>query len=521
MQSTMATNTALDLDEFEDVLIADTAAPRADMVARRSQAALPFATESLNAEGSSMTDSTLLSMSARRTLRTTAPFFLADIVSLMIAGVGAAGVLWLFDPIAAKAVGWLAPLTLLPLLAFYWISGLYSEIWVHPVVELRQLTHVNTVALLAAAAGSLFTGPFSIFFAAGWSIAIVFLPMLRVITRHFCAHCHWWGYPTLVVGCGEGVEELTETLLDAPHSGLRPVVLTDPDHHCRSSQLRVINDPATLESLVRSEGIRHAVVSMPDVTTSQMTKLLDHYGELVPHLLVLSDSKTLPTLWGASRSGGRISGIEVRNGLLMVTLGMVKRFIDLVFAVGVFTLGLLPFLMIMLAVKLSSPGPVFFGHTRIGRHGWPFKAWKFRTMKPDSDHLLHELLAASPEARAEWEKDQKLRNDPRVTGIGNLLRKTSLDELPQMWNVLRGEMSLVGPRPIVKDEVKRYGEFYRLYTTVKPGVTGLWQASGRNDIGYDDRVALDSFYVRHWSPWLDMYIIAKTVVALLSRGGAY
>jgi lipopolysaccharide/colanic/teichoic acid biosynthesis glycosyltransferase len=134
---------------------------------------------------------------------------------------------------------------------------------------------------------------------------------------------------------------------------------------------------------------------------------------------------------------------------------------------------------------------------------------------------MDDHLARDPEARAEWERDQKLRDDPRVTRFGRFARKTSLDELPQLWNVLIGDMSLVGPRPIVDDEVWRYGDTFRLYTSVKPGITGMWQVSGRNDIGYDERVLLDQFYIRHWSPWLDVYILAKTVVALAQRSGAY
>ena len=164
---------------------------------------------------------------------------------------------------------------------------------------------------------------------------------------------------------------------------------------------------------------------------------------------------------------------------------------------------------------------MFFGHKRIGRGGRLFKAWKFRTMHTNGDEILRKHLEANPAAREQWAAEMKLNDDPRVTLIGNLLRKTSLDELPQLWNVLRGDMSLVGPRPIVQAEIWRYGKVFRLYTTVKPGITGLWQASGRNNVSYDERVLLDEFYIKHWSLWLDVYIGAKTIVALLSRRGAY
>ena len=139
----------------------------------------------------------------------------------------------------------------------------------------------------------------------------------------------------------------------------------------------------------------------------------------------------------------------------------------------------------------------------------------------DADAVLQTYLAANPQARAEWERDHKLKRDPRVTWIGRLLRQTSLDELPQLWNVLRGEMSLVGPRPIVDDEIRKYGDVFLEYTRVLPGITGLWQVSGRNNTTYDERVSLDAFYVGNWSVWLDLYILFRTIRVVLLREGAY
>jgi undecaprenyl-phosphate galactose phosphotransferase len=166
-------------------------------------------------------------------------------------------------------------------------------------------------------------------------------------------------------------------------------------------------------------------------------------------------------------------------------------------------------------------GPVFFGHTRIGKNGKLFKCWKFRSMVTNSQEVLKELLENDPEARAEYERDFKLRNDPRVTPIGRFLRKSSLDEIPQLFNVLRGEMSLVGPRPIVEAEKRYYAEGFVYYTAVKPGITGLWQVSGRNDTGYDLRVKLDKQYVRDWSVWKDIGILFRTVHVVLAKKGAY
>lgn len=166
-------------------------------------------------------------------------------------------------------------------------------------------------------------------------------------------------------------------------------------------------------------------------------------------------------------------------------------------------------------------GPALYGQTRIGKNGKPFKCWKFRSMVTNSQEILEELRANNPEVREEYDRDFKLKNDPRITKIGAVLRKTSLDELPQLFNVLRGDMSLVGPRPIVDDEKKYYKEQITCYMSVKPGMSGLWQVNGRSDITYAQRVYLDSWYVEHWSVWNDVVIIVKTVFVLLSRRGAY
>jgi Undecaprenyl-phosphate galactose phosphotransferase WbaP len=415
----------------------------------------------------------------------------------------------------------MSPVALLPLLVAYGMAGLYTEIWVHPIVELRSFTHINTIALLAAAAGGFMAPPFPVWCAAAWLAIVGMVPLFRSLTRHLLARHRWWGHPTLVIGSGTGADALARALAGAPRSGLRPVLLTDPSHRCRVSVTPVMNDPDMLESLVRAEGIRHAVVSLPELSSARMSELLDRFGGMIPHLLVLSDASTMPTLWGASRRCGRLTGIEVRNGLLLATLGVVKRAFDLSIALTALICSLPVIIGLMILVKLTSRGPIFFGHTRIGQHGKRFKAWKFRSMYLNADAVLRDHLEKVAGAQMEWDRDQKLRRDPRVTRIGALLRKTSLDELPQIWNVLKGDMSLVGPRPIVQDEVVRYGRVFRLYTSVKPGITGLWQVSGRNDIGYEERVQLDQFYVRHWSPWLDIYILGRTVITLLHRKGAY
>lgn len=177
--------------------------------------------------------------------------------------------------------------------------------------------------------------------------------------------------------------------------------------------------------------------------------------------------------------------------------------------------------VIALAVFLQDGGPVLFSHRRIGRGGKPFRCWKFRSMAADAEERLKDLLSSDPVARDEWARDHKLRNDPRVTPLGAFLRRSSLDELPQLFNVLQGTMSLVGPRPIVDAEICRYGSRFRHYCAVKPGITGLWQVSGRNDVSYRTRVALDCLYAKSHSPRLYLWIVIVTIPAVLSRKGSY
>ncbi|UCI34778.1 sugar transferase [Mesorhizobium sp. B4-1-4] len=197
------------------------------------------------------------------------------------------------------------------------------------------------------------------------------------------------------------------------------------------------------------------------------------------------------------------------------TGGPLKRIMDLIIASTALVLAAPVMILVGLLIKVTGGGPAIFSHTRVGFGGKPFKCYKFRSMVANSEEVLRAYLEANPHARKEWEEKHKIRNDPRVTFFGRLLRKSSLDELPQLINILHGDMSCVGPRPIVADELKRYGEHQEEYLGTRPGLTGLWQVSGRSSMDYDNRVALDSQYVRHWSVWLDIVILLRTIVAVM------
>ena len=216
-----------------------------------------------------------------------------------------------------------------------------------------------------------------------------------------------------------------------------------------------------------------------------------------------------------------ISFLVSHNNLRSASRLMTKRAFDLLFSSTVLLLTWPLFLIIALLIKLDSKGPVFYVQVRPGKNGQPIRILKFRTMYVDAEERLRSLLKENPKTREEWEKYRKLKDDPRITRIGRFLRKYSLDELPQFINVLRGEMSVVGPRPYQMDEVEKMGAYRDIILSVNPGITGLWQIAGRSDLTFEEKLKIESWYVLNWNLWMDMFIIARTIPAVLSGRGAY
>ncbi len=199
-----------------------------------------------------------------------------------------------------------------------------------------------------------------------------------------------------------------------------------------------------------------------------------------------------------------------------------KRLFDIIFSITILIVGFPVYLIVAGAVMLTSPGPIFYGSCRIGRDGKPFKCWKFRTMFQDADARLKQMLETDPELKKEWETFWKLQNDPRITEVGQFLRRTSLDELPQFWNVLKGDLSVVGPRPVTADEIEKYyGEKAEKILSLRPGITGLWQTSGRSLITFEERVSLEEAYVESQSFFYDLKLILKTIPSVFTSKGAF
>lgn len=348
-----------------------------------------------------------------------------------------------------------------------------------------------------------------------WPLAMLCVPLGRGLARSLMRRVGVWQRPTLIVGNGPNAHEAVAALNSEPALGFAVVELVD----------------ATQASKAMSEKLRQ----WAKVPGAQFVLAMEHgQNDLREDLLrslvhwKAEDVSVVPAMRGVPLFGTDMSYffshevaiLKLRNNLRYWPARLLKRVFDLFAALVLLVLGALPLLYIALRIRRDG-GPVIFAHQRVGQSGKVFPSFKFRTMQVDAEERLRELLANDPAARAEWEREFKLRNDPRITPIGHFLRRTSLDELPQLFNVIRGEMSLVGPRPVIRAELSRYGDDVDYFLMVRPGMTGLWQVSGRNDTGYDTRVYLDTWYVKNWSLWYDIAILFKTIRVVLNREGAY
>ncbi len=352
---------------------------------------------------------------------------------------------------------------------------------------------------------------------------VIALPLARWGVRQVCAKLSWWGEPVLIFGNGAQTIAIVNELRHRPGLGFTPFAILSEDSlkdwHLPDG-LRVAK-PADATLLANEYGISWAIFATADLSKDEIATNMSLCQQAVPHRLLISDLDLLPSQWNRTHDCGGQAGLQITEKLLLPWPRFVKRLMDLMISLS---LGFILFPLILgiaAIVKLTSPGPVFYGQTRIGRCGRKFKAWKFRSMRSDADEFLKHYLASHPEAATEYAATHKLKDDPRITRIGNFLRKSSLDELPQLWNVIMGEMSLVGPRPITDSEVDKYDEVYAQYCRVRPGITGLWQVSGRSLTTYEKRVELDASYVRNWSPWYDIFILVRTVKTVLFREGAF
>ncbi|MEZ5352478.1 MAG: undecaprenyl-phosphate galactose phosphotransferase WbaP [Bryobacteraceae bacterium] len=412
-------------------------------------------------------------------------------------------------------------------LAVYCSVGLYSVIALSTPEEIRRVSMSSAVVFVVLAAmtvsqrGARSGVTWTLVLAVVLTIALI--PMVRSLIRNTLGRRSWWGYPAVMFGSGDALAAATDSLLRNHGGGLIPVAIAteSADDTETMAGLPVLSDDELTTLVRRTRSTVYAVVAEPGLTGGAAIDLIERRCSHFPRVILLPPLAGLIGVGVESRSVAGELGLEVSRHIYASHRRVAKDVMDFLLASAALVVLAPLFLLIGLAVLIESGFPVFYGHRRVGRAGESFRAWKFRSMVNDADDAFAAYLAAHPEARQEWEQTHKLRHDPRVSRIGAILRKTSLDELPQLWNVIRGEMSVVGPRPVVSGEIAKYGERIDLYYRVKGGITGLWQVSGRNDTSYEQRVALDLYYIRNWSVWLDLFIMARTVTAVLFRRGAY
>jgi Undecaprenyl-phosphate galactose phosphotransferase WbaP len=407
----------------------------------------------------------------------------------------------------------------------YALSGLYPGISITPPEELRRLTNGTSLVFVLIGASTFMyktVGEYSRgAFVFAWVLILLTVPLLRALARALWARKPWWGTPVFVFGAGKTGEAVVGSLMRQPGLGLKPVAIYDDDADKQGRFLfgvPVVGGLAEAGDHARKAAVRYAIAAMPGVPRSTLLELLRVHGRVFPHLILIPDLIGFSSLWVSANDLGGVLGLEVRQRLLMPGPRMVKRILDVVLILLASPIILLLGGVVALLVRLDSPGPAVFTQHRPGKDGVRFRILKFRTMFADAEQRFAQL---PQELLKEFEQYGKIQQDPRVTRLGYWLRKSSLDEFPQFWNVLRGEMSLVGPRAYLLDQLPQMQGYEDTVLSVLPGVTGLWQVSGRSEVSFEERLAMDSYYVRNWSPWLDLYILARTVWVVLFSRGAY
>lgn len=408
------------------------------------------------------------------------------------------------------------------------LLGLYPGYGLDSVEELRRHTYsvFGTLAVLAVfAVGSQVGDLISrLLLLSAFVGLLVFPPPLRYLTQLWMRKLGLWGKPVVVLSHKETGTNIVESLRRNWELGYIPVAIFDFHLNAAGGSSKKIDEQQALggvTDLAREQGVDTAIFAMPYTRREQLAELVSLASLSFPHVMVIPNLNGVTNSAVIARNLAGNFAVEIKYNLLDSWALRTKRAMDLCATVLGGALALPLLLVLALIVYLESGGPVFYVDRRMGRNGSLFSCVKFRTMVPDAEAALQRILKENEGLRKEYARYHKLRDDPRVTRIGRFLRKTSLDELPQLWNVLKGEMSLVGPRPYLPRESKEIGMTQSEILRVPPGMTGPWQVGGRNHASFGDRVGMDVYYVRDWSVWLDLILLAYTVKVLLRGRGAY
>ena len=407
------------------------------------------------------------------------------------------------------------------------ISNLYHGVSLAPSEEMKRFIIASTLAyggiIMSRFIEKDVWDPINNAFIISCFFSTLILLTARSVTHWLLYKTKLGGIPTVIYGSGSTGKLVADCLLGSIRNGYTPVLFLD-DNLAGENEYKgipVIHDISAGYDIVKKYNIKMAIIAMPELDADKLKRLTRSSVSAFRYNVIIPNFYNISNIWMSVRDFNGVLGLDTSNKLRISLNVIIKHFMD-ISIVSIGGIIILPFLLIVaLLVKLTSPGPVLYRHKRLGKNGKYFYAYKFRSMVIDSEEKLKKLLESDPAIKTEWEINQKIQNDPRITKFGGFLRRTSIDEFPQLINILKGEMSLVGPRPIVDAEIEKYGEDYERIFSIKPGLTGLWQVSGRSDTNYTERVTYDSYYLQSWSVWLDLWIIFKTFGVVIMGKGAY
>lgn len=354
---------------------------------------------------------------------------------------------------------------------------------------------------------------------------MLFITAFRFISHKILNALQILYIPVLLVGAGKTAELVNKSLQRMPVSYYKIIGYVDdnPKSSTIAKEYPCLGAFSDVENVIKDTGIQTVLICAPGLESKKLVALINRLQLLVKRVAFVPELFGLPTSNITARGMMEEQAVvlRVQNNLARRSNRIMKRIFDIVATVcgGIF---ILPFMLIIaIIIYLDSGGPIIYKQKRVGRNGKEFNFYKFRSMVKNADTILEEYLNTHEDEKKEWQKNFKLKNDPRVTKIGKIIRKTSIDELPQLWNVLIGDMSLVGPRPLLPNEVERYSSYIEDYKLVLPGLTGVWQVSGRSDTTFEERVIMDSWYIHNWSVWIDIVYLLKTVLVVVKSKGAY
>ncbi len=356
-------------------------------------------------------------------------------------------------------------------------------------------------------------------------VSLLLFPIVRGIVKSILYRTGIWDRRVLVVGGNRAGRLLIRNLNKTRSLGYRVIGIVDDElgKGTKIEGVPVLGKFDKLEGVLEKGDVDGILIANPALEKEKLARLIAVSEKYTQDLYVLPDFLGLRTQGLEVENLNSVIILKFKNSLMNPWNTALKRAVDVIVSSILLVLLLPVFAVIAFVIKLDSKGPILYVQDRIGKGGKTFKCYKFRTMYLDADKRLKELLKNNPEAEKEWKSFMKLRSfrDPRITRVGRFLRRFSLDELPQLYNVLRGDMSLVGPRPYLPREIEYMGSTYDIVIGARPGLTGLWQVSGRNELSFKDRLVLDEYYIRNWSLWLDMMILLKSIGSVIKGEGAY